>query len=1046
MSIIDTIADRFGYSKKTAHPVALPETFEKAEERESYAANPLALTFQKLNSQYGLKRPSQITNQTLRRMSRANWVDRACITTLRDEITSIPWDIVPKDPKEDFDEKFKEYLIELLNNPNRNRENWRTLIDKVMEDILVLDAGTIEKVRDGRGQITELWHVDGGTILPQYDEHGIIGDTAYQQFMPDLQGTVQIESNKPVAEFSNNDLIYIMWNPQGAVDTFGYGQSPVESGLAVGTAFLYAEAYNLGFFRNNTIPPVLINMGKDVPQRDVEQFRSFLASEIAGEGGWHSPIVGSFNEGWDIKEVLKSPTDMAWSSYVEWQMKWKVALYRMSPQDIGFNVDMYKVEGQVQQEISKNKAIDSLKNVLAEYIGKEIIGDKGFKGFNENLRFEWIDPETVDPLKQAQIDEIYLKNGVVNINKIRQDQGLDPIVGGTKPLLQLGSTMVPLDGDILEEGEEVETEKSLSKSFSAEDAKKIGDALKIDWKNVDIKEFIMGVNEELEHRDVTGGDPIKTGKIVLAHLAEDPKYYTKLKIAMEKNFNPTEGSIVSLADNATAVCWMDDRGVTQPLFVTDFGKDKGFTVKPSFLDDKREQEPPEQKVADVMRLLKVNTPEVKIMSYDDVIKLIPTERMSEFSKWISLEPPFNSQEWRQRWGDTRKAAYYIVTGFINGRDLNNQDLRNSMKASPDSYVGAINDLAKVWLVENKFKLGDRKPGHYIVTKDGNGFGVDYQFYQTPESWEKTKKYLPESLKEINPSLRECWDKAIRDNAAEYGLLEKSIPKPTNWEAETVLTDMEKSLSKVLQKKIWAWYQKASGIKADKRPLVRKALEFNPRESYITNGSYVWQNNVKYPLDVIDKSKIPTVDDLKLTIKDYKPFFDYGVDKAQLDIKPHFQKADPANPDPIRVNNPDLYAPMFDKRINYLANTMNDSMKKAVDDAIVNGIDNGLTYGEMADAIQSTLGVDPDDPDFPDYRAERVARTESMWAINEGMREQYQEIGINKVNVDAAPDCCDDCDDIVSGNPYDLSEAEDLLPAHPSCRCVLTGDFTDLLAD
>jgi len=40
-----------------------------------------------------------------------------------------------------------------------------------------------------------------------------------------------------------------------------------------------------------------------------------------------------------------------------------------------------------------------------------------------------------------------------------------------------------------------------------------------------------GMNVELEHCDITCGDPIMTAKIALAHLREDPLYYEKLKKA-----------------------------------------------------------------------------------------------------------------------------------------------------------------------------------------------------------------------------------------------------------------------------------------------------------------------------------------------------------------------------------------------------------------------------------------------------------------------------------------------------------------------------------
>ena len=72
-------------------------------------------------------------------------------------------------------------------------------------------------------------------------------------------------------------------------------------------------------------------------------------------------------------------------------------------------------------------------------------------------------------------------------------------------------------------------------SFSADEAKEIGEKLGIDWKNFDVEQFRMGMDIELEHgiRDkdtnVTNDDSLKTGKIALAHLREIPNYYTLLK-------------------------------------------------------------------------------------------------------------------------------------------------------------------------------------------------------------------------------------------------------------------------------------------------------------------------------------------------------------------------------------------------------------------------------------------------------------------------------------------------------------------------------------
>ncbi|MFC1576961.1 DUF5661 family protein [Candidatus Omnitrophota bacterium] len=76
-------------------------------------------------------------------------------------------------------------------------------------------------------------------------------------------------------------------------------------------------------------------------------------------------------------------------------------------------------------------------------------------------------------------------------------------------------------------------------NFSFDEAKKIGEQLGIKWDKFDVEQFRQGMDVELEHglRDsatnVTGNDPLTTGKIALAHLNEFSDYYTRLE-KMEK--------------------------------------------------------------------------------------------------------------------------------------------------------------------------------------------------------------------------------------------------------------------------------------------------------------------------------------------------------------------------------------------------------------------------------------------------------------------------------------------------------------------------------
>ena len=73
--------------------------------------------------------------------------------------------------------------------------------------------------------------------------------------------------------------------------------------------------------------------------------------------------------------------------------------------------------------------------------------------------------------------------------------------------------------------------------FSAEDARRIGEEIGIDWSTspFDVEQFRMGIEVELEHglhdpaTNVTDDDPVTTGKIALAHLNEFSDYYTRLE-------------------------------------------------------------------------------------------------------------------------------------------------------------------------------------------------------------------------------------------------------------------------------------------------------------------------------------------------------------------------------------------------------------------------------------------------------------------------------------------------------------------------------------
>lgn len=70
--------------------------------------------------------------------------------------------------------------------------------------------------------------------------------------------------------------------------------------------------------------------------------------------------------------------------------------------------------------------------------------------------------------------------------------------------------------------------------FAEEDARTIGYSIGIDWKNIDLEQFRLGLEVEMEHgshdpeTNVIGDDPHLAGRIAWAHLKEIPDYYSRL--------------------------------------------------------------------------------------------------------------------------------------------------------------------------------------------------------------------------------------------------------------------------------------------------------------------------------------------------------------------------------------------------------------------------------------------------------------------------------------------------------------------------------------
>ena len=111
-------------------------------------------------------------------------------------------------------------------------------------------------------------------------------------------------------------------------------------------------------------------------------------------------------------------------------------------------------------------------------------------------------------------------------------------------------------------------------SVSLKTAKIVGNMLGIDFNKIPLETFQMGMNVEMEHgkinklTNVTDNDPVKTGKIALAHLLEAPDYYERLekmeeeaKIKWNKYTDKEKYNMVMKEDNSVLYSLIGVSGV-----------------------------------------------------------------------------------------------------------------------------------------------------------------------------------------------------------------------------------------------------------------------------------------------------------------------------------------------------------------------------------------------------------------------------------------------------------------------------------------------------
>jgi len=340
----------------------------------------------------------------------SEWVN-AAIKIRKRQVSQAEWQIGPIDHTKPWDEALQARITRLFRLPNPKSASFRGFIEPVIEDLLVLDAGCIEKEFNLRDEPGALWEVDGGKIKVStiWD-----GD-------PDAPRYFWYPDNQLRGTLTNRELVYMMDNPA----TYRVvGLSPLETLKLAIDGELGASSYNDRQMRA-AAPDGMLDLGENARPDQVEGFKNLWRAEVAGMGAM--AIVGGTKNP-KFVPFRQSNRDAQFLEWQEYLVRKIAAVFQLSPQDLMLERDVNRSTSEVQQENTEDRGLRPLLGLASDYLTREIVWDPGFGGEENNLGFQFTALNLRETMTRAQINR-YALAGVPwkSPNEARRDDGRPPI-------------------------------------------------------------------------------------------------------------------------------------------------------------------------------------------------------------------------------------------------------------------------------------------------------------------------------------------------------------------------------------------------------------------------------------------------------------------------------------------------------------------------------------------------------------------------------------------------------------------------------------------
>jgi hypothetical protein len=346
---------------------------------------------------------------------------RLAIETRKDQVERLGWRIKPRDKRQASPDDNgadgapgNDPRIATLETFWRKPDGatpFATWLRLALEDLLVLDAPAIERRRNRAGGLIGLDIIPGDTIHPMVDETGRRprgpDEVAYQQV---IKGTAW-------ANLTNADLIYAPRNPR---PNHNYGFGPVEQIIVTINTLIRRQAAQLAYFTEGNTPAGLLNGPEGWSPDQIRDMQLWLDARLSGATAEQAKLLW-VPSGTKYQSFKDAPIK---DDFDEWLARIVADAFSLPPTP--FVRQMNRSTAGADKDRGLEEGVEPIKLWAKRLIDGVIQDEQGCP----DLEFAWNDAVAVDPLQQAQIDDLSLRNGSATIDEVRDRRGQGPLPNG----------------------------------------------------------------------------------------------------------------------------------------------------------------------------------------------------------------------------------------------------------------------------------------------------------------------------------------------------------------------------------------------------------------------------------------------------------------------------------------------------------------------------------------------------------------------------------------------------------------------------------------